>query len=602
MVTQTDPPLKPNDIFAQLAHIQNLLQAFSFETLEANDAVQLKTAFDSFKSILELKTKGRVALAQSNDNPTALPRNPELANRLMVEPKTGEGLFIAQISHEIRTPLNGIIGFTDLLKEDDLSPPQREKVNAIESASYTLMEIINELLEYSKLSAGMEPFESVHFSFYALIRDIVYLCKTLIVNKNVHLEVDMDPAIPEVLVGDPTKLSQVLLNLIGNAVKFVEEGEITLKIILGKNHDAKMDIEFMVADNGIGIDEAQLPFIFDAFRQVNHHNSDRYGGTGLGLSIVEQIIQKQGGDIKVSSNLGEGTTFKFYLPFELGEKNKLSKKSNNINHLKEGAKFVKGMGILVFEDNLLNQRLIEQRLKIWGCKAFVTDNCQYGLNILNRHHIDVVLMDLRMPGMSGFEIAQRIRHVQNETIRKVPIIALTADFSIQDKESSEMNGINDYILKPYSPDELLLKLVKYIKIGNADQEVDGIKLITVEEVATVAGEFSLNAVLADCMGEIELMEELVLLFKQNVGEFMTAASEHLQKGDFKALEFALHKIKSGLAMMQTDNLHNIVIRMHQYSREGQDLTYLNKLYQEFLEAYPQVEQMIDEALFKLRKP
>ncbi len=594
--------MKPNDIFAQLAHIQNLLQAFSFETLEANDAVQLKNAFDSFKCILEEKTKEQVALPQSNDHLRMLPRNPQLANRPIVEPKTGEGLFIAQVSHEIRTPLNGIIGFTDLLKEEELSPPQREKVNAIESASCTLMEIINELLEYSKLSAGLEPFESVHFSFYALIRDIVYLCKTLIVNKNVHLEVDMDPAIPEVVVGDPSKLSQVLLNLIGNAVKFVEEGEITLKIVLGKNHHPKMDIEFMVADNGIGIDEAQLPFVFDAFRQANNHNADRYGGTGLGLSIVKQIILKQGGDIKVSSNLGEGTTFKFHLPFEVGEKSKLSKKSNNSNHLKEGAKFVKGMGILVFEDNLLNQRLIEQRLKIWGCKAFVTDNCQYGLNIMNRHHIDVVLMDLRMPGMSGFEIAQRIRHVQNEKIRMVPIIALTADFSIRDKEESELNGINDYILKPYSPDELLLKLVKNKKQGDLDQEDAGIKLINVEEVATESEEFSLDAVLADCMGEIELVEELVLLFKQNVSEFMTVASEHLQKGDFKALEFALHKIKSGLAMMQIDNLHNIVVRMHKNSKEGQDLSFLNNLYQEFLEAYPQVELMIDGALLKLRKP
>lgn len=594
--------MKPNDLIVQLAHIQNLLHAFSFETLDANDAVQLKNAFDSFKYILEEKTKSQVALAQAGNNFSMLPHNPQLANRPIVEPKTGEGLFIAQVSHEIRTPLNGIIGFTDLLKEDDLSPSQREKVNAIESASYTLLEIINELLEFSKLSAGLEPFESVHFSFYALIRDIVYLCKTLIVNKNVNLEVDMDPAIPEILVGDPGKLSQVLLNLIGNAVKFVDEGEITLKIMLGKNHDPIMNIEFMVADSGIGIDEAQLPFIFDAFRQVNHHNADRYGGTGLGLSIVKQIIQKQGGDIKVSSNLGEGTTFKFYLPFGAGEKSKLSKKSNNLNHLKEGAKFVKGMGILVFEDNLLNQRLIEQRLKIWGCKAFVTDNCHYGQNILNRHHIDVVLMDLRMPGMSGFEIAQRIRHMQNETIRNVPIIALTADFSIQDKESSELNGINDYILKPYSPDELLLKLVKYKKQSKADQEEDGIKLIIAEEVGVVPEEYSLDAVLADCMGEMELMEELVLLFKQNVSEFMTVASEYLQKGEFKSLEFALHKIKSGLAMMQTDNLHSIVVRMHQNSREGQDVTYLNNLFQEFLIAYPHVEQRIDGALLKLRKP
>jgi CheY-like chemotaxis protein len=211
-------------------------------------------------------------------------------------------------------------------------------------------------------------------------------------------------------------------------------------------------------------------------------------------------------------------------------------------------------------------------------------------------------MDLRMPGMSGFEIAQRIRHVQNETISMVPIIALTADFSIRDKEKSELCGINDYILKPYSPDELLMKLIKNRKQGNLDHEEAGIRRIKVEEVAPVSEEYSLDTVLADCMGEIELLEELVLLFKQNVREFMKVASEHLQKGDFKALEFALHKIKSGLAMMQTDNLHDIVLLMHRNSKEGQDLAYLDNLYQKFLEAYPQVEQMIDGALLKLRKP
>lgn len=590
-----------NKLLAQLSHIESLLHAFSFETLEASEAGQLKKTFDSFKGALEEKINAAVAVGRSSDEQADLPIHPSPINRPTAAPQMGEGLFIAQVSHEIRTPLNGIIGFTDLLKEDELSPLQRERVNAIETSSYSLMEIINELLEYSKLTSGLESFESVHFSFYALVRDIVYLCKTLIVRKKVHLEVDMDPAIPEVLMGDPTKLSQVLLNLLGNAVKFVEEGEISLKIVLDKELDQKVRLQFIVADNGIGIAEEQLPFIFDAFRQANHINTDQYGGTGLGLSIVKQIIVRQGGDITVSSNLGQGTTFKFFLPFEVGDKAKLSRKPQDKNHLKEGAKLVKGMGILVFEDNLLNQRLIEQRLKIWGCKTFVTDNYNFGLNILHHHPIDLVLMDLRMPGMSGFEISDRIRHLQNEAIRNVPIIALTADFTIQDKERSEMNGINDFILKPYSPDELLLKLIKNRNRDNEVQEEEGFKLMAIEEMAVPTMEFSLDTVLHECMGQVELLEELVVLYKQNAKEFMAVAGEHLQNGDFKSLEFALHKMKSGLAMMQTDGLHEIVVQMHHNSKEGQDLAYLNDLYQDFLAAYPKVEKMIDGALSKLKK-
>lgn len=576
------------------------MNAFSFETLDAHEANQLKISFEAFKAQLAEKVEGIMVIPNVKEYRGTDNYQPYPEKSFIKAPKKDGETLIAKVSHEIRTPLNGIIGFTDLLREDELGDLQLERVNAIATASYSLLEIINELLEYSKLSAGLEPFESIHFSFYGLVRDIVFLCKTLIVSKEVVLDVDMDPAIPEVLKGDPAKLSQVLLNLLGNAIKFVDAGEIALKIVLKKQAGDQLLMEFTVTDHGIGIDEEQLPFIFDAYRQSETETYSKYGGTGLGLSIVKQIIVHQGGDITVSSNLGQGTTFKFILPYALGDKSKLPKKVQDINHLRDGAGLVKGMAILVFEDNLLNQRLIAQRLKVWGCHTYITDNCQYGLNILNNQPIDLVLMDLRMPGMSGFEVTEQIRKIDNTAIKNVPIIALTADFTIQDKQESEMRGINDYILKPYSPDELLLKLVKNKNRNQHKQGPEEMVLKPQLEILMDDQELDLTPVFNDCMGEITLLEELVKLYKMNAVEFIGAAACHLNDLDYKALGFALHKIKAGLAMMRTDALYALVVEMQECIKSDKDIKRLQELYARFLDEYPKVETCIDEAVTRLK--
>ena len=589
------------DLLSQLSQVESLLNTFSFEKLATDDANQLKKSYLAFKAEVEEMVYAKVNVPIVNPQDPKSNGNGPIQPPLKSAEKGQEAMLIANVSHEIRTPLNGIIGFTDLLKEDHLSETQLERINAIQNASYSLLDIINELLEFSKLSAGLEPFESIHFSFYGLIRDIVFLCNTLITSKKVSLEVDMDPAIPEVILGDPAKLSQVLLNLMGNAIKFVEEGEIALKILLKKESEGQLFLEFIVSDNGIGIDPDQLPFIFDSYQQAAPNTANKYGGTGLGLSIVKQIIINLGGDITVSSNLGQGTTFKFMLPYAIGQKAKLPKTDRDKNHLREGAKLIKGMSILVFEDNLLNQRLIEQRLKKWGCRTYITDNSQYGLNILYNEAIDLVLMDLRMPGMSGFEVTECIRKSDSKTVSQVPIIALTADFTIQDKQKSELKGINDYILKPYSPDELLLKLVKHKNNAKEISPRDTISIISHSESSDADKPFDLVSVFEDCMGQMELLEELVHLYKQNAIEFIGAAKVHLKAKDYEALEFVLHKIKSGLAMMRTDDLHAIVVLMQGHCKGDRDLEQLELLYNRFLDAYPIVEGRIDEAVAQIKK-
>lgn len=605
--TQIQYSLKSKDLTYHLTDLESKLSNLSFEKLTAEEATNLKKSFNSLKSSLEEKLVGTVTTKPSLDYVDVE------AEKILDSPKnridksennnlnsSGE-LLVAKVSHEIRTPLNGIIGFTDLLKESKLSEEQEQHVNAIQSASFNLMDIINELLEYSKLSAGLEHFESVNFNFYSLVRDVMYLCNTLIVDKEVRLEVDMDTKIPEMLVGDPSKLSQILLNLIGNAIKFVNKGDIHLRInsICQSNEDIVLD--FKITDTGIGISEDHLEHIFDTFRQAENDTFKKYGGSGLGLSIVKQIIENLNGNINVSSTLGAGTTFKFELPFIIGTndaKENDHQHKANINNRKE---LVKGMQILVFEDNLLNQKLIETRLKSWGCIVHITDNALYGLNILENNKIDLVFMDLRMPVMDGFEVTRKIRSSKNTYVSQIPVIALTADFTIKDKEQCQDNGINDYILKPYSPDELLLKLTS----NRAQMEIKP-KADTPMVNPSVGAKddktpkIDLKIILEECMGELDLLEELISLYKQNALEFIGNVKHHLKLEDFESIQFAAHKMKSGLAMMQTFSLHSIVLQMHKTCVSDKDLKYLEFLYNCFLEEYPVVIHEIELEMEKLK--
>jgi len=497
-------------------------------------------------------------------------------------------MLIAKVSHEIRTPLNGIIGFTDLLREDGLSKRQLSKINAIQSASNSLMEIINELLDYSKLSSGLESFENNNFQFLNVVNDVVYLCDTLITRKDVKLKTKIDPNIPKVLLGDPSKLSQVLINLLGNSIKFVEKGEISLNINIKKRDRNSIRLEFLIRDTGIGVSENNLKHIFDPFKQADQNTFVNYGGSGLGLSIVKQIIERSKGEITVASELGVGTTFKFILPYVIGKDKDMVKKDESTFSLDEGIKQVKNMGILVFEDNSLNQKLIETRLKSWGCETFITDDPYTGLDILENHSIDIVLMDLRMPKMNGYEVTDLIRQNDNQKIKQVPVIALTADFTAQNREQCEAHGLDDFILKPYSSEELLSKLIN-----------NGVSESISKLVCGDTPKLDLTSLLDDCMGEYELLENLISLFKQNALEFIGACCIHLKNKDYEGIGFASHKIKSGLAMLGTKSLLSIVEKMHDFGKNGTGLEEVEKLYTAFILEYSIVEKAIDAEMEKL---
>lgn len=573
-------------LLTQLSEIENGLDQFSFEALSASEASELKKTFESFKNGLERKVFGE------NNAETIIVCNAENP-----KPKTAktESSLIANVSHEIRTPLNGIVGFIDLLQETKLSYEQQELVKALGSASNNLMTIVNELLEFAKLSSGKESFVSTAFNIKNLLNELGYLCKTLIVNTGIKFNLNIDKNIPEVIIGDPSKLSQILLNLLGNAVKFVEKGAINFTVYLKSTSSNQVLLGFDVGDTGIGIAEDKLEKIFDSYQQAEMDTYIKYGGSGLGLSIVKEIVEQLKGKISVTSALGCGTTFKLEIPYHTAsQKQQQDKVIPKINN----AKALAGMTILVFEDNKLNQKLITSRLQNWGCKTIVTDNGLYGLKILKDYKIDVVLMDHRMPGMTGFEITKQIRSNSKKSIKNTPILVLSADFSTSDKAQFNALGINDFILKPFKPANLLEKILESKNRNTKKPENKTIH--SMGTANTIAVAINLDAVLEDCMGQIELLDELVQLFKKNIFEFIAKTKLHILNNDFDGVAFTAHKIRSGLRMFKLEGLIETCEQMSLVCKSNKDIKYLNFLYEEFLKKYKTIEPQIELEIQRIK--
>lgn len=577
--------LKSKNLLTQISDLESALDNFSFEELSSSEANRLKRSFDLFKNELEARIWGHEPDNAPSDQKDS--------------PQRKESHLIAKVSHEVRTPLNGIMGFADLLKEGDLTPVQEEQVDAILSASKSLLEIINELLEYAKLEAGSEEFKTVSFNFHNLVKEVSYLCDTLIVDKKIVFESNTDPKIPTFLIGDPSKLTQVLLNLLGNAIKFSEEGMVILQTKLKRIQGDFAYIDFSITDTGVGIPEDDLGHIFDAFKQAGQHTFSKYGGAGLGLSIVKQIVDRMGGRISVQSKINEGTRFDMTLRFEVGKE----EFSNRDTTEKTVARDLRSLNVLVFEDNPLNQWLIKKRLRNWGCAFYVTEHAVEGLKILETERIHLVFMDLHMPVVDGYEITRRIRASKDPAISGVPVIALTADFSASDREKAATHGINDFILKPYTPEELMDKLIAY---GFSDSDaVKGRNEAKMPQPESrpeaVSFHIDLSGMLEDCMGEVDMLEELLNLFKGNVLEFIGKGKLHLQNRNREQLQFAAHKMKSGLAMVQAENMLVLVKEIQELCKTNGSHDQMQYLYDQFVREYPMVEFALDKELARLKK-
>jgi len=470
--------------------------------------------------------------------------------------------FLSNMSHEIRTPLNAIIGFTKVISKTSLSEKQQEYVSAIKSSGDTLIVLINDILDLAKVDAGKMTFEQEPFEMAVSISAMLHLFDTKIQEKNLLLVKEYDEKIPHLLLGDSVRLNQIILNLVSNAVKFTLKGTITVSVRLLNEDEETAYIEIAVTDTGIGIPENKIATIFENFQQATSGTSRLYGGTGLGLAIVKQLVEMQGGNISVESKIEEGTRFSVKLSFT---KTQIERKATK--EIVEFEKDIKNVRVLVAEDIPLNQLLMRTLLDDFGFVFDIAGNGIIAIEKLKAKSYDIILMDLQMPEMNGFEATEYIRNKMNS---KIPIIALTADVTTVDLAKCKSVGMDDYISKPVDERLLYSKIVELIKSSSYKKSSDTEKKIVQSEKSKF---IDLSYLTQRTKSDPKLMMEMISLYLEQTPPLISIMKQGLQDKDWNSLQSAVHKMIPSFSIMGiSKDFEHIARKVQEYANNIQEQT------------------------------
>ncbi|MFY7888902.1 MAG: ATP-binding protein, partial [Spirosomataceae bacterium] len=490
--------------------------------------------------------------------------------------------FLSNMSHEIRTPMNAIIGFTKVLLKTELSAKQLEYLNAIKMSGDALIVLINDILDLAKVDAGKMSFEKIPFKLASSIASMLHLFETKIQEKNLRLVKEYDTRIPEVLLGDPVRLHQIILNLVSNAVKFTSTGTITVSIRQVEEDEEKVTIEFSVKDTGIGIAASKMERIFDNFQQASSETSRIFGGTGLGLSIVKQLVEPQGGTIRVESEPNVGSRFSFTLSFL-----KTDGMTEVIDEIMEDDTEIKNVRVLVVEDMALNQLLMRTLLDDFGFYCDIVSNGKLAIEKLAIESYDIILMDLQMPEMNGFEATKYIR---NDLKLTIPIIALTADVTTVDLAKCKEVGMNDYIAKPVDDRFLYSKIVGLVKNFVPEKE-----LIT-EKIKYTDLSYLIHRTKANPI----LIKEMISLYLAQTPPLILSMKQSLRDKDWVTLGSAVHKMIPSFAIMGIkSNYEKMARQVQEYAVSQQLSVEIHDLVYQLENACGQACEELKEELEKL---
>jgi signal transduction histidine kinase/FixJ family two-component response regulator len=490
--------------------------------------------------------------------------------------------FMSNMTHELRTPLNSIVGYTNLLLKRKHTPETKNWVQAIHTSGKMLMEVINDVLDYSKIESGYIHFINEPFNLDGVLFDLKNIMINRADSKKISLSVLKDNSLPANLAGDEKKLMQILINLVGNAIKFTEKGGVKIEVALKRNLGDKLLLEFIVSDTGIGISEKNLPHVFDRFYQIESGYTKKYSGTGLGLPIVKQLIDMQGGSIMVKSSPGSGTVFSFVLPFEeyAGEIETDTEANLAPVKLMIGRQQKK---ILVVDDHELNRELLVSLLKEHDYHAETAANGLQAIEKLTAAKFDVVLMDIQMPELDGIETTKRIR---SQLQLHTPIIAFTAFNQPAEKQACTDAGMDGYLSKPVNERELMQLLYTYLhQPADGEQQSEALSgLINYNQIKNIIGsnkEFA-NHILAKALAQIP--GEMDELYKAIVANNKNETTE------------VAHHLRSTLGLIGAD-----AILLDKTSKiEYTDVTDARKQ-AEALVWYHELNQMLDTVLTELRQ-
>lgn len=463
--------------------------------------------------------------------------------------------FLANMSHEIRTPINGIAGMINLLSETSDESDKEQYLNAIKNSTENLKVIINDILDLSVIESGKLKFEEIGFNIRyqlaAVLDTFLYQSKA----KGIELKYEVSKEADEVFLGDPARLNQILINLISNALKFTHVGEITIEVSVKENISQGKLVEFKVQDTGVGIPEEKIKNIFESFTQADASVTRRYGGTGLGLTIVKELIELLSGEISVESQENVGTAFTFIIPYKVGAKKDLVR-PKTLDFGKTLDHSLKGVKILLVEDNEVNRLYANSILNKWQCKVDVADNGHTAVEKIRKSSFDIILMDVQMPIMDGYEATRSIRKIDSK--KNVPIIALTANAIKGDIDKCLAAGMNDYLSKPFHPEALFQIISTYINYKN-EKKNDAVKVHKVTDLTYLS---------SICQGDKVFMKEMVETFLKNTPALINEMQNWANQAEWGMTSKIAHKMKPSIDFMGIEKAKLLVKEIEVSGKEN----------------------------------
>lgn len=459
--------------------------------------------------------------------------------------------FLANMSHEIRTPMNGILGFLELLQTTNLASEQREYVREAQSASYVLIHLINDILDFSKIEAGKMELEEIPFDLREVVEDAVSLFRPKARDKGIEMPLVIAKSVPEEVIGDPSRVRQIVSNLISNAVKFTQDGKVEVTVFARMMEDNYSEIKMNIIDTGIGIEQEALGNLFQSFQQADVSTTRKYGGTGLGLAISKELATRMGGEINVESVYGEGSVFSVIIPMKVAQGDGNSKRKRNLqiekNIQSEGQNEKMDQNVLLVEDNEMNQKIVVKVLKTKGLTCDVACNGLEALEILNKKNYDLIFMDCQMPIMDGYECTRRIREREgNKTHTR--IIAMTANVLEEDRTKCMDAGMDDFIGKPFNFEQMLHM------VGYKQKKFDGWEAYRKD---------FMDCTDFDEQEALDFYEE----FRVYLAKIRDDAQDCIREKQFGELAKLCHQLKGSAGNLRIHSIQNLAIQMEQAAKD-----------------------------------